>query len=292
MVANAEDCTVNSDWKPKTILLATDFSRGSQQALAMARRLALHYGVGMRIVHVFTLVATHRYAVPVGWMIEDLRNRARKQLQQVSRRLKNAGCSVETRLVDTVSPPAAEILGSIAGCDDPLIVLGTHSHDRVERFFVGSTAEEVLRNTDWPVITVGPDVKSNSGLGPFNRLMLATDLTERSFAPIHLLSGLLEKNAQLTVVHVSSPDDEILSADWMKPLRSRIAKQVGKAAVRFEHYVAENCAQKISETAKSHGIDLLLIGLHPGRQFSVHVSPKTGFQIIMSAPCPVLSVRS
>lgn len=283
---------MNSDWKPKTIVIATDFSRGSLQALAMARRLALHYGVGMRIVHVFTLVATHRYAVPVGWMIEDLRKRARCQLQQVSQRLKKAGCSVETQLIDTMSPPAAEILGAIASCDDPLIVLGTHSHDRVERFLVGSTAEEVLRNTDWPVITVGPDVKSSSGLGPLNRLMLATDLTERSFVPIHLLSGILEEHAELTVVHVSSPDDEILSADWMEPLRSRITKRLGKAAVRFEHYIAENCAQKISEIAKREDIDLLLIGLHPGRQFSAHIGPKTGFQIIMSAPCPVLSVRS
>lgn len=283
---------MNSDWKPKTILIATDFSKGSRQALAIAGRLALHYGVGLKIVHVFTLVATHRYAVPVGWMIEDLRNRARKQLQQVGRRLKKAGCSVETRLVDTVNPPAGEILGSIASCDDPLIVLGTHSHDRVERFLVGSTAEEVLRNTDWPVITVGPNVQSSFGLGPLNRLMLATDLTERSLVPIHLLSGLLEKNAELTVVHVSSPDDEILSANWMEPLRSRIAKQLGKDTVRFEHYVAENCAQKISEIAKNQDIDLLLIGLHPGKQFSAHIRPKIGFQIIMSAPCPVLSIRS
>ena len=139
---------MNSDWKPKTILIATDFSRGSLQTLAIARRLALHYGVGMKIVHVFTLVATHRYAVPVGWMIEDLRKRARRQLQRASRRMKESGCSVETRLIDTVSPPAAEILTAIATCDDPLIVLGTHSHDRVERFLVGSTAEEVLRNTN------------------------------------------------------------------------------------------------------------------------------------------------
>ena len=117
-------------------------------------------------------------------------------------------------------------------------------------------------------------------------------LAERSLVPLHLLSGILEKNAELTVVHVSSPDDGILSAEWMEPLRSRIAKQLGKTAVRFEHYVAENCAQKISEIAKNQDIDLLLIGLHPGKQFSAHVSPKTGFQIIMSAPCPVLSVRS
>jgi hypothetical protein len=167
-------------------------------------------------------------------MIEELRKRARRHLQKISTRLANAGCNVDTQFVETASHPAAEILGAIASCDDPLIVLGTHSRDRVERFLVGSTAEEVLRNTDWPVITVGPDVKGSSGLGPLNRLMLATDLTERSFTPIHLLPGLLDKHAELIVVHVSSPNDGILSADWMGPLRSRIAKQLGKATVRFE----------------------------------------------------------
>jgi len=296
MLANAEGWTVKSDWKPKTILIATDFSRSSLKALALTRRLALVYGAGIKLVHVFTLTATHRYAVPVEWMIEDLRKRAGRQLQQISRRLTTAGCSVETTLIETANSPATEILGAVAGCDDPLIVLGTHSRDRIERFLVGSTAEEVLRNTDCPVITVGPNTKGSSRHGALKRVLLATDLTERSFAAVPLLPRLLEKNAELTVVCVSNPEDAILGADWMDPLCSRITEELGDAGrgmnIRFEHYVAKNCAQKISEIARQHDVDLLLIGLHPGKRLSAHIGPKTGFQIIMSAPCPVLSVRS
>lgn len=287
---------MNSYWKPKSILIATDFSKASQHALAVARRLALHYGAGIKLVHVFTLVARHRHSVPIAWMTEDLRKRADRQLQQIRRRLIKVGCSVETKLIETAGSPASEILGAIGDCEDPLIVLGTHSRDRVERFLVGSTAEGVLRNTDWPAITVGPDAKVGTGNGPLSRIMLATDLTERSLAPIHSLLGLLDKDAELTVVQVSSPEDPILGADWMDPLRSRIQeefnKTLGSVQIRFEHAVAKNCAQKVSEMAELHRADLLLIGLHPGRQLSAHVSPKTGFQIIMSAPCPVLSVRS
>lgn len=296
MAANAEGWTVKSDQRPKTILIATDFSTASLRALAIARSLALHYGAPMKVLHVFTMVAPHRYAVPVEWMVDDLRKRARRQLQRLKLRLTKSGCNVETQILEAGRSPASQILDAIAKCNQPMIVLGTHSRDRVERFLVGSTAEGVLRNTDWPVITVGPDAKSISERGFLKRLMLATDLTERSFAPIRLLSGLLEENAELTVVHTSNPDDAILGADWMEPLRSRIAEELGKAIesgqIRFEHYVAENCARKISEIAKQQDIDLLLIGLHPGKQLSAHVSPKTGFQIIMSAPCPVLSVRS
>jgi len=295
-VANVEGWTVESDWKPKTILIATDFSGTSLRVLAIARQLALHYGVGIKIVHVFTLAAAHRYAVPSGWIIGRLRKRTHLQLQQFVRRLIKAGCSVETQVIETSGPPADGILRTIANCDNPLILLGTHSRDRVERFILGSTAEEVVRNTDWPVITVGPDAKRTSRQGSLNRLMFATDLTERSFAAIHLLSGLLLNNLELTVVHVSRPDDAILSADWMEPLRSRLAEQFGRAAgtfqLRFENYVAKDCAHKICEVAKEEDSDLLLIGLHPGKQLSAHLSPKTGFQIIMGAPCPVLSVRS
>ncbi len=286
---------MKSAWKPKSILIATDFSRASQQALAFARCLSLHYGVGIKILHVFTLVARHRYVVPVEWMIGDLRKRALRQLQQISQRLRKAGCNVETQLIESASSPATEILGAIAGSDDPLIVLGTHSRDRVERFLIGSTAEEVLRNTDWPVITVGPHVKGISGQTSLKHLMLATDLTERSLAPIPLLSGLLEKNVKLTVVHVSSPEEPMLRVDWNESLRARVEEQLGPAAdsvqIQFEHHMASNWAQMITEIASQQNSDLLLIGLHPGKQLSAHVSPKTGFQIIMSAPCPVLSVR-
>lgn len=287
---------METNWKPKTIVMATDFSRASQRATAIARRLALHFDVTLKILHVFSTLGKHLYTVPIGFMIKNLRKRTRCQIQQLVRRLDRAGCSVEAQIIETTSPPADEILRAVPICDNPLIVLGTHSRERVERFLIGSTAEDVVRNTEWPVITVGPGVESTSGLGPFRHFMIATDLSERSFAAVPLLSGLLVNDAKISVVHISSPDDAILGAGWMESIRTRLVVQLGGAAgttqIRCENYVARNCALKISEVAREEDIDLLLIGLHPGKQLSTHLSPKTGFQIITSAPCPVLSVRS
>ena len=70
-------------------------------------------------------------------------------------------------------------------------------------------------------------------------------------------------------VHVITLVATHLSADWIDPRRSRIGEQFGNAAgrmqVRVGRCVVKNCAQKISEIEKRQNIDLLLIGLHPGK---------------------------
>lgn len=65
------------------------------------------------------------------------------------------------------------------------LVLGTRALKGVERFFLGSVAEEVIRNVSRPVFVLGPEVQkdeyrlADSGTKHF---VVATDLTKRSRA--------------------------------------------------------------------------------------------------------------
>ena len=55
-----------------------------------------------------------------------------------------------------------------------LLVMGTQGRGAVDRLFLGSTAENVIRHATCPVLTVGPQLRTASG-ERFAHVVLATD---------------------------------------------------------------------------------------------------------------------
>lgn len=72
-----------------------------------------------------------------------------------------------------------EMIPELADIQAPsLIMLGTHGGGRFKRGIIGSVAEQILRSTLWPSMTVGPQVGSNPSIKfPFERILYATDFT-------------------------------------------------------------------------------------------------------------------
>jgi nucleotide-binding universal stress UspA family protein len=78
----------------------------------------------------------------------------------------------------------------------------------MERFLLGSTAEEILRQARCPVITVGPHVASFSRNDPFLKILYATDFSDASLAAVPVLSALRKPTAaHLRILHVSADHD-------------------------------------------------------------------------------------
>ncbi len=80
-----------------------------------------------------------------------LREERLEQLAACARLAEAAGVTTRTRLVEG-SRPATEIVEAASGFD--LIVMAAHRHGLVERFFLGSVTEEVVRRADRPVLIV------------------------------------------------------------------------------------------------------------------------------------------
>lgn len=276
-----------------TIVVPTDFSESSLVAMSFALALSKLLKRRLLLLHIFTYVPKHRYSIPVDWMVVELKERTKASLALAKARITRASGSAETLIADAPGQPAGEILRITAKVQNPILVLGTHSRSGLERFFIGSTAEEVLRHAQYPVVTVGPHVT------PFwhrkiRRLMLATDLTERSLASLPFLVSLWSSGMRLLVLHVASPDSEITPSSWTDSIRDRLVVALGENEVRkqveFRLLVDVKLPYAIAETASKAKADLLAIGVHPAKALTAYTSPRTGFQIVMSAPCPVLSV--
>lgn len=277
-----------------TIVIPTDFSKASKLALGFAQSLAQQYGFDLSLIHIFPYVAHHRHAAPVGWMISDLRSRSRRRLVAAKAKVLATGIGIRISVIDSAGDIAGQIINTAVAEGASLIVMGTHSRDGVERFLVGSAAEEVLRHAVLPVIAVGPHVKDYTHR-KIQTLVYATDLSARSLGVLRILPLLMAGDTRLSVVHVREDQANIpASADWVISARNSLAgvlpADVLASRVDFKTLEGDDPARAVERHLKVVHADLLLIGVHKGRGFTTHMSPRTGFRMIMAAPCPVLSI--
>jgi len=143
---------------PKKILVATDFSEASDEAVRHARELATALRASLYLLHVVSSDlgpgATELWGVDSDDLLERLEAKAKTELDQL--------CA--TLALDGVLPHAATRHGGEAvSINDyareqevDLIVIGTHGRGGVEHLLLGSVAEKVVRGAPCPVLVVRP----------------------------------------------------------------------------------------------------------------------------------------
>lgn len=134
----------------KRILFATDFSAGSEAALKHAKSLADRFGAELHVMHAVDV--DHEVVRPsLGALMADIRPHVDALVASQKEEL--AALGVEHSYVE-VGRPDATIKKLAAKLDADLIVMGTHGRKGFARWFLGSTAERVLRNSEIPVLVV------------------------------------------------------------------------------------------------------------------------------------------
>ena len=149
------------------ILVPTDFSDCSERALLAAIGFAARFDSAIHVLHV-----TDR---PGSKVYEDnaATDTAAEALEAEEAALREAFAKAAARVVEETGLPALadeRIEFSVAGgspadeivrvAEDErsdLIVLGTHGRTSVKEFFVGSTAERVVKNANCAVLAIKPE---------------------------------------------------------------------------------------------------------------------------------------
>lgn len=140
---------------PKTILVPTDFSEGSDAAVSYAVELARALGAELVLLHTYeipmvgfpdgTLVATAELTTRV-------LNGAQKGLDDAKARLAASG--VPIRALVKQGDTWRTILDTADELGAGLVVMGTHGRRGLPRALLGSVAEKVVRSAKCPVLTV------------------------------------------------------------------------------------------------------------------------------------------
>jgi len=133
----------------KTILVPTDFSDAAEGAFHLACSLARDHGSRLEILHVVTPPTV---AYTEGLMLpptQDIKDELWAKLDSIR---PTEGVEVDRHLLE--GEAAAEILRTARSTNADLIVMGTHGRRGLTRLLMGSVAEEVVRKSPCPVLTV------------------------------------------------------------------------------------------------------------------------------------------
>jgi len=139
--------------KSDTYLVPIDFSRGSQQALDYALKLARQRKGKVIALHV---IPTEIVYTPVAGRLDlySLMERdAQESFRLLSkrRRLKPEDCRFESVRAANFAEAIARRAKKLGAT---MIVMGSHGRTGLQRFVLGSVAERTIRYADCPVLIV------------------------------------------------------------------------------------------------------------------------------------------
>jgi nucleotide-binding universal stress UspA family protein len=282
----------------KTILCPVDFFPASDAAVSYAAGLAGNYEAGIHLLHVITPVpvSAYEYALDTTQIMKSMEAKAEEELVRLAAQVKEAGVTVdyEIRTGDVYE----EIKASIEAVKPHIVVMGTHGRRGVERWFMGSTTEKLLRHSPVPLITIS-GTGEKAGVPRFRRILVTTDFSEGTAdALAYAFSVAQENESQITLLHVVHDVAADVSGKYRESLLHGVEKQLEELVpleattwcdvnTQVETGVPYRIILRVLEDEK---IDLLVMNIHGKGMLDRALLGSTAERVVRVAPCPVMLI--
>lgn len=298
----------------RKILVAADFSHASTSALSAAIALAAENDAHLSVIHV----------LQSDWRYEMLESRPELNLERLDadRQLKKLIADLKSeRQIDSKVVKSGSVAGAIlsiateSGTD--LLVVGTHGRRGLSKFALGSVSEELLRRALCPVLTVGPHAHGPiSQTTPyFQTILFATDFGSGSTKVMPFVLALAKASqGRLIMLHMIPPvpasaanltayapatvaADEV--EEWNGSLRIRAVQQL-RESLPADHGLqrepefligTDYLPEGILAAADQFKVNLIVMGANrtTAARLAAHVPWNTVHEVLIHAPCPVLT---
>ncbi len=273
----------------KSILLATDFRRSSQEAAEAAVRLATAFGSRVTGLHVTEEFQT--------WPVTPFENQDR-----LTKQLADQKVDVAEFLVHA-GPPADTVVGKARELEVDLLVIGAGEKVRDGHAALGPIAESILEHAESPVLAVsphGPKLQFKTILCPVDQSRVSRRALEdgiqlaRTFGARLVVLSVVPDVSWLTAAvetgHLAGAKLEH-ETKWVAEFDEFLA------AVSFEgvEWKRELCHgsphEQIAAAVNEHGADLLVMGA-TGRTGVVRVLlGSVTRRVLRELPCSLLLVK-
>jgi len=295
----------------QNVLLPVDFSQPSKKAFRYALALAVQFRARLVIAHVVPSLTAFDYGTRE--RTQELESMAiasaKKSLQEIIPA--DYRDRVHFTPLTVVGDVREELLRIIHDEKIDFVVMGTHGRRNIERFFLGSTTEHMLRKVSVPVLTVSrisPDHEAlTTGPMPIRRIVYAADLSEGVETGLRYAAELARNFcAELILLHVIDPleagqwgidapgslpfDLSAIQAMACERLQQAIQK-TGCSNIRTSVFVDEGIPHNtIIRFADDMKADLLILSLRHKSLLERVMLGKTAERVIRASHIPVLSI--
>ena len=299
--------------KIRQILYPTDFSDTARKALSHALFLAEQYEAELHMLNAVVLHdydpqdPSHHFPEPTD-IIQRLFEIADDEMAKL----------VNQDPAKTFSIREAKVRGFAAGPvildyarehDIDLIVMGTHGRRGAARFFMGSVAEEVVRLSEAPVLTLsGKDAPRK--VEAIEKILVPIDFSDhcrRALATARELASRYDATLQLlhaieepAYPYFYAPVGGLSVAKHLEELQDKSGEALNKLmdevdgpAVQFETFVGTGRpSSEIVRFAEHEGSDMVVIATHGLTGLERMLLGSTAEAVVRQATCPVFTVKS
>lgn len=143
----------------KTILVPIDFSDNSKKILKESVNVAKNFGAKLSVIFVVQSFADYSGFfvphIPIDQFQNEMVDSAKKKMENfLEDNLGDNGASCDRHIA--IGDVGEEIISYAEKIDAGMIVMGTHGYKGLERVLFGSVAEQVVKNSPCPVLTINP----------------------------------------------------------------------------------------------------------------------------------------
>ena len=287
----------------KHIIAASDLSDHSSNAVKVAAALAKNHKAKLSLVHAIEalpLVSAWGDPGGVSWIgLPALIETARSALQKIADQM-NQQFGIKPEVEVLVGSAHQQISQAAKKSAADLVVIGTHGHRRLVERLLGTTAQNVVRRCEQPVLIVRRDAQL-----AWHHIVAATDFSESAMAAASLARSLAPDVA-LTLLHVDPAIPEATLA-LARPDAAQLALYVEHQQKKSKQALKDQCNKlgenvtplqldgepttQLKNTLEQTGADLLALGTHGRTLLEAGLLGSFSQKALFLGDCDVLVVR-
>lgn len=272
----------------KTLIVPTDFSPVSLNAMNYAAEMAKSLEASMLLVNIFQVPVTFTEVPVAAVPVEEMRSSSEAKLNEMKKAAEHITSGAvkvytEARMGDTI-----EELKDLCEAIQPLaIIMGTHGNSGLERLIMGSTTLTAIKHLTWPVIAIPPGTVFKN----IRKIGLACDFRDVvNSTPVTDIKKIVkEMNADLHILNVDYNQQHF---NQNTPLESAYLETMLEDVSPQYHFINKpDVVEGINEFADSNNLDLLMVvpKKHKLLESIFHKSSSAG--LITHSHIPVLSIH-
>jgi len=287
------------------ILFPTDFSETSTVAAVNAFAFARRCDARLTVLHASLLYeeGSHpeREEVPFGLLDAPEPRIAEAMARQLGSDLD--GEPRVQRVQARGLTAGRTILEYVRAHTPDLLIMGTHGRRGFKRWLMGSVAEEVVRFSPCPVLTLKDAWKGS--LAEIGRILVPLDFSLASRPALRFAAELAATfDASLELLHVIQPppypevyawstsDDFYRDAELKsRELIARLLKESGTSLPATVHTVTGYPAHEILQVARSRSVDLILMAHLGMTRMAGRPLGSVTEHVVRASPQPVLTLE-
>lgn len=278
----------------KTLVVPTDFSSVSVNALNYAVDVAQAINAGLVLLHVYNVPVSFTEApvAPVTTVsLEEVKRSSEERLEELKKNLVvlTSG-KIQIYTESRLGEPIEELEAICKSLDPMAVIMGSHGATGFERMIMGSTTLNAIIHIKCPVIVIPPGTTYHG----IRRIGLACDFKNVvQSTPVEYIKNLVKEfGADLYVLNVQDKKDD--DPDLEEPPAMDavyLDSMLEEVRPNYVQLTGKNVVDTITSFAENNNLDLVMVIPKKHRFIDSLFHKSQSKELITHAHIPIVSIH-